>query len=69
MKPADADALAGALKQLATNRDALADMGRRGKEKFDQMFEIGHAVEALEKIYLDIARGQMDPGSSQDRRE
>lgn len=63
VEPADADALASALKQLATNREELADMGRRGKEKFDRQFEIGHAVEGLEKIYVQIASGQMGPGS------
>jgi len=64
VEPANADALASALKQLATNREELADMGRRGKEKFDRQFEIGHAVEDLENIYQNITRGQMDPGSS-----
>jgi glycosyltransferase involved in cell wall biosynthesis len=64
VKPADADALAGALERLAANREELTDMGRCGKEKFDQMFEISHAVEGLERIYLNIAKEQMDPGSS-----
>ena len=64
VEPADADALASALKRLATNREELADMGRRGKEKFDRQFEIGHAAEGLENIYQNIAREQMDTGSS-----
>jgi len=68
VKPADADALARALERLATNRQELLNMGQRGKEKFDRMFEISHAVEGLEKIYLDIAGEQMDPGSSPGRR-
>ena len=57
VEPANAVALARALKQLATNREELADMGKRGKEKFDRQFEIGHAVEGLENIYLNTARG------------
>ena len=49
--PADADALAAALKRLAADREDLAEMGQRGKEKFDQQFEINHAVEGLIEIY------------------
>ena len=51
VKPADADALASAFKRLATNRDELALMGKQGREKFDQQFEINHAVEGLIEIY------------------
>ena len=51
VKPADEDALAGALKRLAADREELARMGQRGREKFDQQFEINHAVEGLVKIY------------------
>lgn len=55
VKPADADALAGALKRLAEDHQELADMGRRGKEKFDQQFDINHAVNGLIDIYQQAA--------------
>ena len=64
VNPADTDALAAGLKRLATNREELAGMGLRGKKKFDRMFEISHAVEGLERIYLNITREQIEPGSS-----
>ncbi len=51
VKPADADALAKALNRLVADREELAGMGQRGKEKFDQQFEINHAVEGLVEIY------------------
>jgi rhamnosyl/mannosyltransferase len=51
VKPADADALAEAFKRLAADREKMVGMGQRGKEKFDQQFEINHAVEGLAKIY------------------
>ena len=51
VKPADADALAGAINRLATDRSELADMGKRGKEKFSRQFEINHAVEGLVSVY------------------
>jgi rhamnosyl/mannosyltransferase len=51
VKPADANALAGALKRLAANREELVSMGQRGKEKFEQQFDINHAIEGLVTIY------------------
>lgn len=51
VKPGDAEALAGAIRRLATNRAELKYLGQRGKEKFDQQFEINHAVAALVDIY------------------
>ena len=51
VNPADADALARALKRLAADREELARMGQQGRKKFDQQFEINHAVEGLIKIY------------------
>ena len=59
--PADADALAGALKRLAADREELARMGQQGREKFDQQFEINHAVEGLIKVYQQAA--QTIPGN------
>ncbi|GMR15188.1 MAG: glycosyltransferase family 4 protein [Gammaproteobacteria bacterium] len=54
VKPADADALATAFEQLAANRADLARMGERGKEKFDDQFEINHAIEGLLELYQKI---------------
>jgi rhamnosyl/mannosyltransferase len=51
VKPADADALAEAIRRLATDRSELASMGKKGKEKFNRQFEINHAVEGLVKVY------------------
>ena len=51
VKPADVNALATAIKRLATNREELKSLGKQGKEKFDQQFEINHAVEGLVDIY------------------
>ena len=51
VKPADAHALAGALKQLLANHAEMKKMGRAGKDKFDHFFEINHAIEGLVDIY------------------
>lgn len=51
VKPADTDALAGAIRRLETNRAELTGMGQRGKIKFDQQFEINHAISKLVDIY------------------
>ncbi len=64
VKPANADELAIALQRLAADRVELADMGQRGREKFDQQFEINHAVAGLVKIYQFCTMEQVDPGSS-----
>ena len=58
--PADAGALAEAFTRLAANRDQMLDMGRQGKKKFDQQFEINHAIEGLVEIYqlLTVPGGQ-----------
>jgi glycosyltransferase involved in cell wall biosynthesis len=54
VRPANPDALAEAFKRLMADREELHDMGRRGKEKFDQQFEINHAVESLVDIYQNV---------------
>jgi len=54
VKPADADALATAFERLAANRAELVRMGERGKEKFDDQFEINHAIEGLLQLYQQI---------------
>jgi len=52
--PADADALAAAFAWLSTNRAELAKMGERGKQKFEQQFEINHAIEGIMEVYQQI---------------
>ncbi len=52
--PADADALAAAFTWLSTNRAELARMGERGKQKFEQQFEINHAIEGIMEVYQQI---------------
>jgi rhamnosyl/mannosyltransferase len=47
--------LAAALNRLDTNREELKQMGRRGKQKFEEQFEINHAVGGLVDIYQRIA--------------
>ena len=69
VRPADADALAEALNRMAADREELAGMGQRGKGKFDQQFEINHAVEDLVKIYQQVTKEQLDPGSSPGRHD
>lgn len=54
VKPADATALAGAFNRLAADREESTRMGQRGKEKFDQQFEINLAVECLVDIYQQV---------------
>lgn len=51
VNPADAGALAEALKRLSTDRDEMIRMGQGGKDKFDRQFEINHAIEGLIEIY------------------
>jgi glycosyltransferase involved in cell wall biosynthesis len=51
VEPADAAALAAAFRQLDLDRKALGEMGRRGKEKFDRLFEIDHAIEGIVDTY------------------
>ena len=56
--PADVSALAEAFRQLAADRPKLEEMGRRGKEKFDRMFEINHAAEGVVDTYRAVLAGQ-----------
>ena len=51
VKPADTGSLAEAFKVLTASREELERMGRKGKNKFDQQFEINHAVAGLVDIY------------------
>ena len=54
VKPANANELADAFKRLNANREALVEMGKRGKEKFDDQFEINHAINGLMQVYQQI---------------
>ena len=65
VNPADTNALAGALKRLAADREELARMGQQGREKFDQQFEINHAIEGLVKVYQQAT--QTNPGNRHPR--
>jgi rhamnosyl/mannosyltransferase len=56
--PADVSALAEAFRQLAADRPKLEEMGRRGKEKFDRMFEINHAAEGVVDTYRAVLASQ-----------
>jgi glycosyltransferase involved in cell wall biosynthesis len=54
VNPADADALAEAFTRLSENRKELVKMGRNGKEKFHQCFEIDRTIEDLIKLYKQV---------------
>ena len=54
VRPRDAAALADAFVQLAENRDRLTEMGRRGKDKFEQEFEINRAVNGIIDTYRSV---------------
>ena len=63
VEPANADALATAFDQLDNDREELMRMGQRGKEKFDQQFEINHAIEDLLTLYHQVVSEQnVQPG-------
>jgi rhamnosyl/mannosyltransferase len=51
VKPADSGALAEALVELAADCEKLRQMGRAGREKFERLFEINHAVEGVIDTY------------------
>jgi rhamnosyl/mannosyltransferase len=63
VKPADSKALAAALTRLSMNREELKRMGQHGKKKFDEHFEINHAVEGLVSIYSQIQTEEKSNGS------
>ena len=54
VKPADAKKLADTFERLNANREELTRMGKRGKEKFDDQFEINHAINGLMEVYHQI---------------
>ena len=51
---ADADALAGAFRQLHANRDTLARLGTSGRRKFDRQFHIRQSSDAVAEIYTEL---------------
>ena len=51
VRPADADALAGALLRLSANREELALMGRAGRRKFAEQFDIDESIKGLLDVY------------------
>jgi glycosyltransferase involved in cell wall biosynthesis len=64
VKPADADSLASALSSLAIDPESAVEMGQAGRKKFDEKFEISHAIEELVTIYELATNEQMDPEST-----
>jgi len=52
--PADPAALAGAFRQLATDRSKLRAMGQAGRQKFERLFDINHASEGVVDTYNDV---------------
>ena len=51
VEPADVKALAQALKQLQENPVETQAMGHRGRERYEQMFQIDQSTASLIKIY------------------
>ena len=64
VKPADVEALAGALTRLRENREETREMGRRGKEKFDRAFEIDHSVALLIDVYREVTASEPGHGKA-----
>ena len=52
--PANSDALVAAFERLNADREELARMGACGKEKFDNQFEINHAIRGLMEVYQQV---------------
>ncbi len=52
--PADAAALADALRSLQNNRGKLVTMGRNGRRKFAREFAINKAVDGLIRVYQQV---------------
>lgn len=52
--PANAAALARAMDHLSESREAVIAMGRQGKKKFDQQFDINLSIEKLIDLYREL---------------
>jgi glycosyltransferase involved in cell wall biosynthesis len=55
VEPADAGALAGAVLRLLSDSQARAEMGRKGRERFDARFICGKAVAGYAALYRGLA--------------
>lgn len=53
--PADADALAGAIGQLAADLSLCARMGSAARDRISSKFSLDHMVKQIEKIYADCS--------------
>jgi len=62
--PADPKSLADALRELADDRDWMVEMGKAGKDKFERMFEIDHAVEGIVDAYRAVLASQQSESGS-----
>ncbi len=58
VRPGDAEALAEALSSLAADRELLREMGRAGREKFERLFEINHAIGGIVDTYRAVLGDQ-----------
>ncbi|MFC1605636.1 glycosyltransferase [Pseudomonadota bacterium] len=58
VKPADPGALAEALGSLAADRELLREMGQAGREKFERLFEINHAIGGIVDTYRAVLGDQ-----------
>lgn len=66
VNPADADALAKAFNRLSEDREELAKLGQRGKEKFHQYFEVDHTIKDLISLYHKVTdSGQLESNPQQ----
>lgn len=52
--PRNVDALAGALRRLRDDRDLVSELGRGGRERFDDQFTIDRSVDALLEVYRGV---------------
>jgi len=56
VEPANADSIASALSSLAIDTESATEMGKAGKQKFDDQFEINHAITGLMDIYRKVSK-------------
>ncbi len=65
VKPADANALAEALEYMQLHREEVVAMGRRGRLRFEQMFQIDRSTASLIEIYRQlVVAGTPDNGAT-----
>ena len=68
VRPANVGALASVLGQMERDRKQTAEMGMRGKEKFDRMFQIDHAAEGVLNVYQQVLSQRPAPPIRDDAR-